>query len=508
MSSSSSILPSSNNERTEKTPNHPPRKSTTTLVLQTLQTSLSTIGHFLLPECLIVNSPPQVLHETSWLDGLRGVAALLVVLQHEHAMVNMGLHRCYGHDDETRSLAYWPVVRLLFSGGSFAVMVFYYISGFVVPRRMIQMLHEGRQTEYMEALQSAIIRRHVRLLMPAFFSALLIIVFYHITGFEENWSGGRASNIFVEFLWWILDCLHTLNYFTAFAMRYNPVTWTIVVELKGSMAIFAWLFVVHRLRPQRRILLTLALSFFLVLFGLGSWFAAFFVGMLSCELDLLHASGELTHIWFPWTKISHYLAQHKRLHTLVLNAGIFLGMLFASTPMLKGPSAKEAIERCAWPETLFNVVPYHYWQNWPTLEYRDFWYFWGACFLGISIKEVKWAKSLFETNFAQYLGRHSFSLYLTHLVVGATFSRIIFILCGYSHLGGPDANWPFDRIAVGAWHDYFPASVGPQGLTPGIILNLMLTLPVMFFVAEMGTKVFDRPSVRLSRWVWEWYRLL
>lgn len=77
-----------------------------------------------------MNSPPQVLHETSWLDGLRGVAALLVVLQHEHAMVNMGLHRCYGHDDdETRSLAYWPVVRLLFSGGSFAVMVFFYISG-------------------------------------------------------------------------------------------------------------------------------------------------------------------------------------------------------------------------------------------------------------------------------------------------------------------------------------------------------------------------------------------
>lgn len=54
-----------------------------------------------------------------------------MVLQHEHAMVNMGLHRCYGygHDDETRSLAYWPVVRLLFSGGSFAVMVFFYISG-------------------------------------------------------------------------------------------------------------------------------------------------------------------------------------------------------------------------------------------------------------------------------------------------------------------------------------------------------------------------------------------
>lgn len=56
-----------------------------------------------------------------------------MVLQHEHAMVNMGLHRCYGHDDQTRSLAYWPVVRLLFSGGSFAVMVFFYISGKCFP---------------------------------------------------------------------------------------------------------------------------------------------------------------------------------------------------------------------------------------------------------------------------------------------------------------------------------------------------------------------------------------
>lgn len=31
----------------------------------------------------------------------------------------------------------------------------------------------------------------------------------------------------------------------------------------------------------------------------------------------------------------------------------------------------------------------------------SFRYFWGACLLGISIKEVQWAKSLFETNFAQ-----------------------------------------------------------------------------------------------------------
>ena len=281
---------------------------------------------------------------------------------------------------------------------------------------MIKLLHEGRQPDFIEALQSAVIRRHGRLLMPAFASCLVIIVFHHLTGIDPNW-GFPAKNIFVELWWWVLECLRNLNYWTSFALRYNGVTWTIIVELKGSMAIFAWLFATHSLRPQWRLLLTLGLSLSLVMLGLGAMYASFFVGLLTCELDLLNTSGQIEGIWLPWTSLSKYLAKRKRARTYLLYSGIFFGLIFASTPTLKGDiPAKDAIRRCVWPSTLFNVVPYHYWTGWPNLEYRDFWYFWGAWILAISIKEVRWAKAIFESSFCQCQSTrptHHLSLTLT-----------------------------------------------------------------------------------------------
>ncbi|KAI5360280.1 putative acyltransferase 3 domain-containing protein [Septoria linicola] len=481
------------------------------ILLTRLRHYLAVIGNFIVPEFLLEPSPnKKPLHETAWLDGLRGVAALLVVLQHEHSMINMGHAHCYHYPEQT-SPAAWPFVRLLFSGGSFAVILFFLISGYVVPRRLLRLMHEGRQAEFIEALTSAVVRRHGRLLMPAMLSALLTICFYWFTGWEPNWDNNKfASNFFQELWWWVLDCLQMLNYFTAFASYYNRVTWTIVAELKGSMALFAWLFAVHQMRVQFRLLATLALSFFLVIFGRGAMYSAFFAGMITCELDLLTASGEINRLWLPWRGISDYLKSRERARSIFLHSGLFFGLLFASTPLLHTDKpVKEAIANCSsWPSVLFNIVPWQYWNNWPDIAYRDFWWFWGAWLSAASIKEIRWARKLFETSFAQYLGRHSFSLYLTHLVVGATFSRIVLILTGFGHLGGPDANSPYDRIPIAAWRPAFPPHIGPAGFQPGMLLDLTLSLPVMFWVAEMGTKIFDRPSVRMSVWMYQKFKKL
>ena len=97
-------------------------------ILTRLQNWLAAIGYFILPECLYESRLKRPIGETSWLDGLRGVAALLVVLQHMQAQVNMGMHQCY-HYPETSALSFWPIIRLFFSGGSFAVILFFFISG-------------------------------------------------------------------------------------------------------------------------------------------------------------------------------------------------------------------------------------------------------------------------------------------------------------------------------------------------------------------------------------------
>ncbi|CAK1362713.1 uncharacterized protein RHO25_007033 [Cercospora beticola] len=474
-----------------------------------LTNHLSQLPQALVPE-FFQSSPPSATtghkrrSDTAWLDGLRGVAALMVVLQHEQAMVYMGHAFCY-HWPEQTSPASWPILRLAFSGGSFAVVVFFVISGYVVPRRLLRLLQEHRQAEFIEALNSAVIRRHGRLLMPAMLSALFILLFYWITGIDPNWSGGFADNFFAELWGWVKDCFQVLNYFTAFASYYNRVTWTIIIELKGSVMVFGWLFAIHSLRAQWRILLTLGLSVALVLFSSYAFYAAFFIGMMMSEIDLLHDSGEIDKIWLPWDPLSKYLRTRRLARTIVLHTTLLVALLLASFPVLKWDLPPEvAVARCSsWPSFLFNMTPPQYWDKGATSGIRDFWYFWAAWLLAVSIKELRWAKELFESSFPQYLGRHSFSLYLTHLVVGSTFSRTILILCGFGYHGGPKAKWPFNKFPVGAWSGLFPAIWGPVGWQPGVVLDLALSLPLMFWVAEIGTKVFDRPSVRMSSWMWE-----
>jgi hypothetical protein len=48
--------------------------------------------------------------------------------------------------------------------------------------------------------------------------------------------------------------------------------------------------------------------------------------------------------------------------------------------------------------------------------------------------------------------------------------------------------------------------LGPVGFQYGVVIDLAVSLPVMFWVAEVGTKVFDEPSVRVSRGIWEGFK--
>lgn len=151
-------------------------------------------------------------------------------------------------------------------------------------------------------------------------------------------------------------------------------------------------------------------------------YSAFFAGMITCELDLLTASGEINRLWLPWRGITDYLKTRERARSIFLHSGLFFGLLFASTPLLHTDKpVKEAIANCSsWPSVLFNIVPWQYWNNWPDIAYRDFWsvllgsvfacwncllmlyrWFWGAWLSAASIKEIRWARKLFETSFAQ-----------------------------------------------------------------------------------------------------------
>lgn len=113
---------------------------------------------------------------TAWLDGLRGWAALSVCVFHltVEPQWHVGIESCYGTSlpagGSNTTPAAWPIVRLLWSGGHFAVLVFYTISGYVLPRRLISLLHEDRQTDFLASLHAAICRRPSEFVLSLFLS--------------------------------------------------------------------------------------------------------------------------------------------------------------------------------------------------------------------------------------------------------------------------------------------------------------------------------------------------
>jgi hypothetical protein len=146
--------------------------------------------------------------------------------------------------------------------------------------------------------------------------------------------------------------------------------------------------------------------------------------MMCCEIDLLQDAGELDSIWLPWKRLSDYLRKRPRARSITLHSTLLIALLLASFPALKMYiNADIAANQCtSWPAFLFHLTPWQYWQHGSVNGVREFWcvnnthshtqrvycnandtsrYFWAAWLLSITIKRLRWAKSLFESPFPQ-----------------------------------------------------------------------------------------------------------
>lgn len=111
-----------------------------------------------------------------------------------------------------------------------------------------------------------------------------------------------------------------------------------------------------------------------------------------------------------------------------------------------------------------------------------------------SVPQIGWLKAFFETRFIQYLGHISFSFYLVHGPILWSLGDRIYLATGWPR--------PKSAAALPQWVDLYPLSMaGPIGLEIAFLLPHLVILPLTLWVAEIVTKVFDRPSVRFTHWL-------
>jgi peptidoglycan/LPS O-acetylase OafA/YrhL len=240
-------------------------------------------------------SPPRNLA----LDGLRGLAALLVVVYHFASVIYPAIltgDPALAHGGWDAALHASPVWVLL--NGEFDVAVFFVLSGYVLTR-------EAFVTNAPATLRHRAAGRLVRLGLPAGASTLAVFALLHAGAYHvqaaQALSGANAvfdSHYLFAFPWnaaTLLDNLFWRTWFTPadLTRMYNLVLWTMPVELWGSCIVFGAGLTLLQARWRTAVLAVLALILWGAVPGSGPALAIFVGGaaLASCRVRIPVAMG-------------------------------------------------------------------------------------------------------------------------------------------------------------------------------------------------------------------------
>jgi peptidoglycan/LPS O-acetylase OafA/YrhL len=327
------------------------------------------------PDWLLWGVTPMSTKRIHALDGLRGLAALSVVVCHyvsavfPHAVFGaQGAGNVEWQDALSRS----PLVALY--NGSFAVFIFFVLSGFVIARSA-----GANQTSLLILFGRRYLRLTVPMLCGTLLAYVLLKIFPDITRtaaqqFSNGWLaaqyGGRELTIF-QATW---DAV--FNPYRFGEAYSNRVLWTMRIELFGSLVIYALYALV---RPS------LIPAVFVILFILTIP-SAFFVGFMG------FAGGAL--LYQAWS--SGHL-QPSRIGPVLVVFGFILGGLPMQsdygtffTPIVTAVATFSSNEFILGIAALFTVSGL---LMWPT------------------------AQDMLQWRSFRFLGRVSFPLYLIHFPV-------------------------------------------------------------------------------------------
>lgn len=126
----------------------------------------------------------------SFWQGLRGIASFLVVIHHctwafapEYRFpANSRHHRPY--------IFQLPFLRIVVIGGNFCVALFFFLSGYVCSLKSLRLARDGNKEAAKLVAGSSIVRRVVRLAVPATAATLVSWVFCQLGTYELARSAG------------------------------------------------------------------------------------------------------------------------------------------------------------------------------------------------------------------------------------------------------------------------------------------------------------------------------
>ncbi|CAD0085698.1 unnamed protein product, partial [Aureobasidium vineae] len=431
-------------------------------------------GFFRLPTFLYTppSTPSKPLSATAWLDGMRGLAAFLVFI----------FHITYAtHDVATawtpngkRDFLRLPLLRFFYHGPAM-VSIFFVLSGYALSYKPCKQMRSGETDALLKGLSSSVFRRGLRLYLPCVASTMVIFVCVRVGLYEVTsklaHDGKRLTgywdrheprlNGFWGQVWvWGSSVLGFMNPFTGKYVWGDGHLWTIPLEFRASIVLYATQLGLCRLRMRYRIF---------CLVGLMSWahysdhwvVLLFFLGFMLADLDIRRTALASANTFSTTVSSPIFNMVWTAIYIATFIGGLYIG----GQPEIAGEHAP------GW-TMLYSLIPSY------IHDRNRYWCGWGALLLVWSTSNSPMLQRIFTASLSQYMGRISFSLYLAH---GFVIHTVYYMLL-------PVVSGVFGR-----------ETKVQREVSFGVALCVVTV--VLVWVSDVFMRCVDGPSVRFARWL-------
>lgn len=197
---------------------------------------------------------PQRSHRISKLDGLRGILALMVTLNHAYMVVaipafaNIWEHNIFAFHDLQSKL---QQIMMLLGNGGLAVTTFFVLSGFVLGE-------SARRQEFTIGKTIAFYIRRLIRLYPVYLLLIVVSAIYMWTGFKYQTFAASSQwyNWWMNFQMTIPELIRNLTFYHTYL---GGVTWTLRVIIIASFLFPLMFFVFRRVSRYVSLFITLLL---------------------------------------------------------------------------------------------------------------------------------------------------------------------------------------------------------------------------------------------------------
>ncbi|KAK2787279.1 hypothetical protein FQN53_005438 [Emmonsiellopsis sp. PD_33] len=409
-----------------------------------------------------------------WLDGLRGIASVIVILTHLARAWDYDLFFSKSHPDATPRILQWPILRIPWQG-RIGVTIFAFLTGYVCALKPLKLAWAGNHEAAFSSVSKSAFRRPPRLILPATLAMVIAWTVAQLGGFtvgnraDADWIRYASPNLEDSFLKELVRLFRVFRTtWTNGHMDYDDHQWAMLPLLKGSMMIYvvlcATMYVQYR---YRLVVYSIMFAYFWQHPGpdTETFGQQFFFGMFLSDM----ANDQQTQ------KFIASLGWTRRIFCATL---ALVGLFVASFP-------GERPEFCGWSRFLLDVAGVIF-PNGVNLGKR--FSALGLDLIIIAIYISPSTKSFLSKRLFLFLGRNSFAVYLVH----GTLLRVVLTWMIYGISGQP---WVYTKNKDG---EIVPPAWLPRGGPMTFAISIPIWIAIVYTVAHLWTTYVDSFCARLT----------